>query len=90
MKYWIIIERGRRNCSAYCPDVPGCAGVGRTVEATIEDMRKALAFHFEGMEAGGESIPVPGPNARAEAAAHLSGPDLLASVDVNVKTLASA
>lgn len=90
MKYWIVIERGKRNCSAYCPDVPGCVAAGRTVEATIEDMRKALAFHFEGMAADGEVIPVPGANARERAAALLSGADLLAAVDVPVKTLASA
>ena len=90
MRYWIIIERGRRNCSAYCPDVPGCVAVGRTVEATIVDMRKALKFHFEGMAIDGLEIPQPSENAREKAAAELKGSDLLAVVDVSVKSLASA
>jgi hypothetical protein len=40
-KYPVIIEIGKRNCSAYCPDLPGCIATGKTVEETIERMKEA-------------------------------------------------
>ena len=45
--YLIVVEPGKRNFSAYCPDVPGCVTTGRTVDETLKHMREALAFHLE-------------------------------------------
>ncbi|HTS78541.1 MAG TPA: type II toxin-antitoxin system HicB family antitoxin [Bryobacteraceae bacterium] len=58
-KYAIIIESGPNNYSAYVPDVPGCITTGRTVAETVELMREALEFHFEGMREDGDAIPEP-------------------------------
>lgn len=57
MRYAIIIEKGKRNCSAYAPDVPGCVAAAKTVEETKKLMKEALAFHFEGMMIDSEKIP---------------------------------
>jgi predicted RNase H-like HicB family nuclease len=53
--YLIVIERGKNNCSAFSPDVPGCITVGDTMEETLDNMRDALRTHLDGEE----SIPEP-------------------------------
>ena len=58
--YLIVIGKTDTGYSAHCPDVPGCAAVGDTVEAVAADMREALEFHFEGMLEDGDAIPKPG------------------------------
>jgi predicted RNase H-like HicB family nuclease len=57
MRYAIVIEKGKRNYSAYAPDVPGCAATGKTLAETKQQMQEALEFHFEGMLMHGEKIP---------------------------------
>ncbi len=59
MKYVIVVEKAESNYSAYAPDVLGCIATGDTVEETIQAMKEALEFHFEGMKLGGEEIPKP-------------------------------
>jgi predicted RNase H-like HicB family nuclease len=58
--YLIVIGRTSTGYSAHCPDVLGCAAVGKTVEEVLANMKKALELHFEGMREDGESIPKPG------------------------------
>ena len=58
--YLIVIGKTATGFSAHCPDVPGCAAVGDTVEAVVASMREALEFHFEGMLDDGDAIPAPG------------------------------
>ena len=58
-EYLIVVEAGARNCSAYAPDLPGCAAVGDTVEECERSMREAIVFHLEGMRQDGDSIPTP-------------------------------
>jgi predicted RNase H-like HicB family nuclease len=57
VRYAIIIEKGKRNYSAFAPDVPGCAATGKTLAEVREQMKEALEFHFEGMLLHGEKIP---------------------------------
>jgi predicted RNase H-like HicB family nuclease len=57
--YPVIIERTDTGFSAYWPDVPGCAAVGRTEDETGQNFQEALEFHFEGMRLAGEPIPEP-------------------------------
>jgi predicted RNase H-like HicB family nuclease len=57
--YLIVIGRTATGYSAHCPDVPGCAAVGKTVEEVVANMKTALEFHFEGMAEDGEAIPKP-------------------------------
>jgi predicted RNase H-like HicB family nuclease len=63
-KYTIIIEKGERNDSAYCPDLPGVAAAGETEEETVELMRGAIEFHLEGLKEDKEPIPEPSITAR--------------------------
>ena len=80
MKYVMIIERGTRNFSAYFPDVPGCATMGRTVEETIINADEALSLHLE------DDIP---PHARSlaevladpEVSVDLDGTEIFAPVE---------
>lgn len=58
--YLIVIGRTSTGYSAHCPDVLGCAAVGKTVEEVIANMKEALELHFEGMVEDGDSFPKPG------------------------------
>jgi predicted RNase H-like HicB family nuclease len=41
------------------PDFPGCITAGKTLEETRRMAEEALAFHIDGMVAGGEAVPEP-------------------------------
>jgi predicted RNase H-like HicB family nuclease len=58
--YLVVIGKTATGYSAHCPDVLGCAAVGKSVEEVIANMKKALQLHFEGMVEDGEPIPKPG------------------------------
>jgi predicted RNase H-like HicB family nuclease len=64
MRYAVVIERADANYSAYVPDLPGCIATGPTVEAVEKQIRAAIRFHIEGLEADG--LPVPKPTSIAE------------------------
>ena len=57
--YLIVIGRTATGYSAHCPDVLGCATVGKSVEAVVANMKKVLEFHFEGLAEDGDPIPKP-------------------------------
>lgn len=59
MKYLIVIEETVNGCSAYSPDLPGCAAVGRNLEETEQNMRAAIELHVEGLRAEGIEVPRP-------------------------------
>jgi predicted RNase H-like HicB family nuclease len=47
ISYLIIIEGdGSTNYSAYCPDLPGVAVTGDTIDECAAEMRDAIAFHM--------------------------------------------
>ena len=59
-RYLIVIEGdGTTNYSAYSPDVPGCVATGATPRECEDEMRRALAFHLEGLAVEGEPLPKP-------------------------------
>jgi predicted RNase H-like HicB family nuclease len=58
--YLIVIGKTSTGYSAHCPDVSGCAAVGKTVEKVVTNMKKALELHFEGMAEDGDPLPKPG------------------------------
>jgi len=64
MRYGVVIEKAGDNYSAYVPDLPGCITTGDTVAETEREIRQAIRFHIEGLEADG--LPVPQPSAVAE------------------------
>ena len=59
MRYAAVIEKAKRNYSAYLPDVPGCVATGRTVQQMLGRLREALTAHFEAMQEDGDPIPDP-------------------------------
>lgn len=59
MRYSIVIEKGKRNYSAYLPDVPGCIATGSTREITVKRLARALEMHLAGLREDGLPIPEP-------------------------------
>jgi predicted RNase H-like HicB family nuclease len=52
---------------AEATDLPGCVATGGTLEETEREMRAAIAFHLEGLIAGGGAVPEPsGPGVYVE------------------------
>jgi predicted RNase H-like HicB family nuclease len=64
MRYAVVIEQAGGNYSAYVPDLPGCVATGESVRAVEEEIREAIRFHIEGLQADG--MPVPRPTSIAE------------------------
>jgi len=64
VSFTIIIEPGKRNFSAYCPDLPGCITTGKTEEETMKNMREAIEFHLEGLRETEGPLPCPVSKAR--------------------------
>ena len=58
-RYPVIIERSRKNYSAYSPDLPGCVATGATIKETLSRMRTAIKFHLEGLKREGSDIQEP-------------------------------
>jgi predicted RNase H-like HicB family nuclease len=56
-EYAIVIEKGPRSYSAYCPDVPGCVAAAKTRALAEKLMREALELHIETMRECGEAVP---------------------------------
>jgi predicted RNase H-like HicB family nuclease len=57
-RYVVILERGKRNWSAYCPDLPVIA-TGRTRDRTLRRMAEAIRFHLDGLAEEGRKAPRP-------------------------------
>jgi predicted RNase H-like HicB family nuclease len=62
-KYTRIIEKGEKNYSAYCPDLPGVVAAGETEEETSELMKDVIEFHLEGLKE--DKMPIPEPTISA-------------------------
>jgi len=58
-RYPVIVERARKNYSAYSPDLPGCVATGATIKETLSRMRTAIKFHLEGLKKEGSKIQEP-------------------------------
>ena len=59
MRYAVVIEKTDGNCSAYVPDLPGCVATGNTVAAVENEIREAIRFHIDGLQADGLEVPEP-------------------------------
>lgn len=59
MKFAVVIEKTRRNFSAYVPDLPGCVATGRTRPEVRRRIREAIEFHIEGLRLEGGAVPKP-------------------------------
>ena len=59
-QYLIVIEGSDdAGYSAYAPDLPGCVASAGTRDDVQREMRDAITFHLEGLQAAGETIPEP-------------------------------
>ena len=58
-RYAVVIEKAQANYSAYVPDLPGCVATGETVADIEKEIREAIRFHIEGLQADGIAIPEP-------------------------------
>lgn len=88
-RYVAVIERGRRNYSAYVPDVPGCVATSRSVPGVLRELGRALGWHFESLRQHGEAVPLPHPDAAAEAVRTLAASDMLTFVEVEEPVVVS-
>ena len=61
MRYAIVIEKAQGNYSAY---VPAAACPPRPSRPSEEQIRDAIRFHIDGLEADG--LPVPAPTSIAD------------------------
>jgi predicted RNase H-like HicB family nuclease len=59
MRYAVIIEKADGNYSAYVPDLPGCVATGETLVAVESEIREAIRFHIDGLQADGIVVPQP-------------------------------
>jgi predicted RNase H-like HicB family nuclease len=59
MRYAVVIEKADGNYSAYVPDLPGCIATGDTVAAVEGEIREAIRFHIDGLQADGIAVPLP-------------------------------
>jgi predicted RNase H-like HicB family nuclease len=59
MRDAIVIEKAAGNYSAYVPDLPGCVATGDTVAEVENELREAIRFHIEGLQADGLAVPEP-------------------------------
>ena len=59
MKYAVVIEDAGCNYSAYVPDLPCCIATGAGVEEAEFEIKKAIAFHIEGLLEDGLPVPKP-------------------------------
>ena len=64
MRYAVVVEKANGNYSAYVPDLPGCVATGGTVAAVENEIREAIRFHIDGLQA--DRIVVPQPISIAE------------------------
>jgi predicted RNase H-like HicB family nuclease len=64
VRYLVVIEKAKRNYSAYSPDLPGCIATGKTREEVTHNMQAAIELHIQGMVE--DKVPMPAPRASAE------------------------
>ena len=71
MKFPVVMHKDSgSDYGVIIPDVPGCFSAGATIALALDNVREALALHFEGLIADGEALPQP-----KEPDAHAANPD---------------
>jgi predicted RNase H-like HicB family nuclease len=58
--YAVVIERADDGgYGAWSPDLPGVVAVAESEAEVLEEMRRAIEFHLDGLRADGQPIPRP-------------------------------
>lgn len=81
MKFPVVLHKDSgSDCSV---TMPGCFSAGKTMSEALDNVREALALHFEGLVADGDPLPTP-----QEIDVHAGNPDfaggIWALVDLDV------
>ncbi|MDD5313508.1 MAG: type II toxin-antitoxin system HicB family antitoxin [Dehalococcoidia bacterium] len=63
-RFLIVVEKAKKNYSAYSPDLPGCIATGPTREAVEQNMHEAIELHIKGLKE--DKLPVPESSSFAE------------------------
>ena len=46
----VVVLRSRTGFSAFSPAIDGCVATDKTIDRTLNRMKEALEFHFEGLQ----------------------------------------
>ena len=65
-KYPVLYEWAGKNFSGFAPDIPGCAGTGKTLGKVRLDLRAALEAHLQWMQDDGDTLPSPSNSATVD------------------------
>ena len=63
-RFLVVIERTKKNFSAYSPDLPGCVATGKTREQAARNIHEAIELHVRGLLE--DKLPVPKSQSVAE------------------------
>jgi predicted RNase H-like HicB family nuclease len=63
-RFLIVIEKTKRNFSAYSPDLPGCVATGKTRAQATHRMHQAIELHVRGLQE--DRLPIPKASSSAE------------------------
>lgn len=76
MKFPVVLHKeDGSDYGVTVPDVPGCFSAGATMAEALDNVREALALHFEGLVADEEPLPQ-----AQEIDAHVANPDYAGGV----------
>ena len=56
-RFLIVIEKGKKNLAAYCPDLPGCVATGKNEKEVEKNMYEAIQLHIQGLLEDGLEVP---------------------------------
>jgi predicted RNase H-like HicB family nuclease len=60
LQYLVRINKDiNSDWGASVPDLPGCVATGKTIDAALRRVEKAIALHLRGMREDGDKPPVP-------------------------------
>ncbi len=60
IQYLVRIDKdARSDWGASVPDLPGCVATGRTIDAALRRISRAVEMHLRGMREDGLKIPTP-------------------------------
>jgi predicted RNase H-like HicB family nuclease len=58
--YAVVVEQADDGgFGAYSPDLPGCVGLGDTVDDCLADMQAAIGLYLEVLRERGDDVPEP-------------------------------
>ena len=63
-KYLVVIEKAKKNFSAYVPDLPGCVATGQTIRQVEKNIYEAIQMHLKGLKE--DHCPIPKCEAMSE------------------------